>query len=110
MTVSSVAYYKHFYPLIDFRIRLSEIKQWFSSQSFSEPGKSSCYFCPFHSHNYWQLLKKQFPAEFQKAVHFDNSIRNYPGISGHAFLYKTARPLESINFDFHPSLFPELIE
>jgi len=110
MTKSPIQYITNKYPLIEKRISLSDIKKYFSQSAFEEPGKSACYFCPFHSHLYWKLLKKQFPLEFKKACDFDNKIRNYPNLTSRAFLHSSLKPLDKINFDFHPSLFPELIE
>lgn len=80
MKKSNVAYITNKFPLIEKKIRIDSIKKYFESNLFPEPGKSSCYFCPFHSHRYCQLLKKQFPAEFEKACIFDEGIRNYPNI------------------------------
>ena len=46
---------------------IDSIKNWFSSTGTPEPMKSACLICPFHSRTYWQLFKKNFPVEFEKA-------------------------------------------
>ena len=107
---SNVKYIKHYYPLIEKRISIDNIKQWFLANDIPEPMKSSCLICPFHSKKYWQVFKKNFPKEFEKACLFDDKIRNYPGLKSRAYIYKELKPLRDIDFTQQPSLFPELIE
>lgn len=107
---SDVNYIEHYYPLIENRIRIDAIKEWFKINDIPEPMKSSCLVCPFHSKQYWQVFKKNFPLEFEKACEFDDKIRNYPKLKSKAYIYKDLKPLREIDFTQQPSLFPELIE
>lgn len=107
---SDVNYIEHYYPLVENRIRIDAIKEWFRVNDIPEPMKSSCLVCPFHSKQYWQVFKKNFPLEFEKACEFDDMIRNYPKLRSKAYLYKDLKPLREIDFTQQPSLFPELIE
>lgn len=107
---SDVQYIEHYYPLIEQRIKIDQIREWFRLNDVPEPMKSSCLICPFHSKQYWQLFKKNFPNEFEKACQFDEKIRNYPKLNSKAYLYKDLKPLRDIDFSQQPSLFPELIE
>lgn len=107
---SDVQYIEHYYPLIEKRIKIDQIREWFRLNDVPEPMKSSCLICPFHSKQYWQLFKKNFPNEFEKACQFDEKIRNYPKLKSKAYLYKDLKPLRDIDFSQQPSLFPELIE
>jgi hypothetical protein len=76
-----------------------------------EPGKSACLICPFHSHKYWQRLKKEFPQEFDLACDFDDKIRQLPtNMRGKTYLSRELKPLRDIDYNYEPSLFPELIE
>jgi hypothetical protein len=110
MSNSNVKYIEHYYPLIENRISIDTIKNWYSQNGLLEPGKSACLICPFHSNNYWTLFKKQFPTEFQKACDFDDKIRNYPKLKHSAYLSSQRIPLRDIDFTQEASLFPELIE
>lgn len=110
MKNSSVFYITHKFPLIEKKIHIQSIRNFFSVSEFPEPGKSACYFCPFHSHNYWRILSKNFPTEFKRACDFDNAIRNYPNLSSKAYLHSSLKPLDSINFSWSNSLFPHLLE
>jgi 3'-phosphoadenosine 5'-phosphosulfate sulfotransferase (PAPS reductase)/FAD synthetase len=107
---STVKYIENYYPLIENRIRIDQIINWFRENEMREPGKSACLICPFHSDNYWKVFKKQYPDEFEKACKFDDAIRNYPNLKRQTFLSKHLKPLREIDFTQHPSLFPELIE
>jgi hypothetical protein len=107
---STVKYIENYYPLIENRIRIDQIINWFRENEMREPGKSACLICPFHSDNYWKVFKKQYPNEFEKACKFDDAIRNYPNLKRQTFLSKHLKPLREIDFTQHPSLFPELIE
>jgi len=110
MKLSPVKYAEHYYPLVEGRIRIDGIVNWFKENNLPEPGKSACLICPFHSHRYWQRLKKEFPDEFNKACDFDDKIRQLPNMRGKTYLSRRLKPLRDVNFDYEPSLFPELIE
>jgi hypothetical protein len=107
---SDVQYIEHYYPLIENAIKIDQIKNWFNLNGISEPMKSSCLICPFHSKQYWQIFKKNFPLEFDDACKFDDKIRNYPKLNAETFLYKDLKPLRDVDLKQEPSLFPELIE
>ena len=107
---SGVKYIENYYPLVENRVRIDKIINWFHENKIKEPGKSACLICPFHSDSYWRIFKKQFPDEFEKACKFDDAIRNYPNLKRQTFLSKHLKPLREIDFSLHPSLFPELIE
>lgn len=110
MKISNVKYIDNYYPLVEDKIRLSDIKNWYKKTEFKEPMKSSCMICPFHSNGYWKRFKKLFPIEFEKVCEFDDAIRNYPTLKSQAYLSRHLKPLREINFNYSPSLFPELIE
>lgn len=110
MKKSRVKYITHYFPLIEKRITIDSIKQWFKENDLYEPMKSSCLICPFHSHNYWVNFKKNFPDEFQTAVEFDRKIRQLPKMKSKTFLYRGCIPLDKVDFTQVPTLFPELIE
>lgn len=110
MKESNVKYIQHYYPLVESQTRIDAIVNWFKVNGIKEPGKSACLICPFHSDRYWQRFKKEFPKEFKTACEFDDKIRKYPKLKASAFLSNHRKPLKEIDFSFHPSLFPELIE
>lgn len=107
---SNVNYIEHCYPLINYKIRLDTIIEWYKKTGITEPMKSACLICPYHSDNYWKRFKKVFPKEFKIACNFDEKIRIYPNLKSKAYLSKHLKPLKNIDFKYENSLFPELIE
>jgi len=107
---SFAKYIENYYPLVVNRITISEIINWFEREGIKIPGKSSCIVCPFHSDNYWRRFKKEYPDEFEKVCQFDDAIRNHPKLESQCYLHRSLKPLREINFNYEPSLFPELIE
>jgi len=107
---SNVKYIEHYYPLIEHRIRIDEIVNYFDKSGLKIPGKSACLICPFHSDAYWKRFKKAFPIEFEDACKFDDKIRDYPKLREQTYLSKHRKPLRDIDFSYQDSLFPELIE
>jgi len=107
---SNVNYIENYYPLIENRIKIDGIIDYFKKNNLPEPGKSACLICPFHSDKYRQIFKKQFPDEFETACKFDDKIRVYPNLKEKTYLSKHNKPLRNIDFSIQNSLFPELIE
>lgn len=107
---SGVNYINNYYPLIENKINISDIRKWFNDNNIQEPAKSACLICPFHSLNYWKIIKKSYPSEFKKACEFDDKIRNYPNFKSEVFINRLRKPLKDINLNQELSLFPELIE
>lgn len=110
---SPVKYIEHYFPLVESRICIDEIVNYFEVNKLPEPGKSACLICPFHSYEYWSQLRRFQQKEFQKACEFDDAIRHYPKFKKIAYLAHIGnkpKPLRDIDFSKHPTLFPELIE
>jgi len=107
---SGTKYIENYYPLIDNRVTIDSIVNWFNESGLPKPGKSACLICPFHSNRYWQRFKKEYPDEFEKACKFDDTIRVHPSLVSDLYLHRSLKPLREVDFSFQPSLFPELIE
>lgn len=64
------------WPLIDLGIRREQCIEICRTAGLPEPQKSACVYCPYHSDPHWQWLKDEQPAEFAKAIEFDEKLRN----------------------------------
>jgi hypothetical protein len=109
-TISQLQYINHFYPLLENKISINTIKNWYKSSGYPEPGKSACVICPFHTHNYWRRLKIVEPNSFKEAIEFDKRIRYFKKNEEQFFLHRNRQPLENAMETEQLSLFPEMIE
>ena len=100
MKTSRTPWVDNMYPLVDAKLRRSDCSAIVVDNGFGIPRKSSCVFCPFHSDSFWRDLKQNAPDEFQRAVRFDEEIRNSTsrGPDNPVYLHRSLTPLGEINF------------
>ena len=96
------------YPIIEKGMRRNDTIQLVKKHGLKEPPRSACYFCPFHSNYYWKYLHDNYPMEYEKAIEFDELIRNYPNMNQKCYLHKSRKPLK--NVDYTQSDFMDLID
>jgi len=89
------------YPLIDLGISRSMCYKIMADAGLPEPKKSACVYCPYHDDQYWQWMKDEQPAEFARAVSFDDAIRHktMKGAEAPAFVHNSCVPLSEAVFD-----------
>lgn len=63
------------WPLIEKLMTRGDCFRWMKDHGYPEPPRSACYFCPFHSPGEWARLKREQPAEFMRAVTFENDLQ-----------------------------------
>lgn len=99
------------FPLLDIGYSRSDCEKIFEQNGLRKPKKSSCYFCPYHDDQYWSDLKENHPKEFEKAVEFDEKIRDMSmaGVEEKIYLHRSCKPLSEVDFSEsdEPSLFDE---
>lgn len=62
------------YPLLDLRLRRDDCMRIIASEGIPVPGKSSCFFCPFHRPSAWQDLARETPELFEKSVLLEDTL------------------------------------
>lgn len=85
------------YPLIESGMRRNDTIKYVKKHGLEDPPRSACYFCPFHSAQYWRYLKQSYPHEYEKAIQFDELIRDYPKLSEQMYLHRKTVPLREID-------------
>jgi 3'-phosphoadenosine 5'-phosphosulfate sulfotransferase (PAPS reductase)/FAD synthetase len=94
---SRVQWLTHVFPLLERAWTRHDCLVWLGKNSFPEPPKSSCIFCPFHSNTYWRTLRKASPDDWQKALEFDTALRRdnrlLPGVKSAAYVHRSCLPL-----------------
>lgn len=93
------------YPLIDLRLSRMDCMNVIADAGLPVPGKSSCYFCPFHRDTAWLELNETRPDLFDKAADLETLLNERRAMLGkdNVWLTRHARPLrEAINLDQLP--------
>lgn len=62
------------YPLIDMERTRGDCLDFLKEIGISAP-RSACYFCPYRSKREWAEMKRNAPADFERACQYDESIR-----------------------------------
>lgn len=88
------------WPLIAARLTREQCQRYLESRGIERPKKSACVYCPFHSDSHWLDLKTNHPAEWDRAVAFDEKIRNgTKSVKWAAYLHKSMRPLPEVDLN-----------
>ena len=100
MKPSRVGFANNKYPLIEHNLSRQNCLSYIESKGFYIPPKSACVGCPYHSNEFWQMLKRDYPIEFKNACEFDEQIRFNPrrGIKNPMYLHRYCKPLKDIDF------------
>lgn len=94
------------WPLFELAMRRRDCLRWMEERQYPRPPRSACIFCPFRSDAEWYDLQTESPDDFIVASAFDKSIRpGWPGMKGEAFLHRSLKPLDEIDFSPPADLF-----
>jgi len=63
------------YPLLQHGMNRHDCMKLIADEGLPEPGKSSCYFCPFHSRDAWQHLRETRPDLFEQSVQLERRYK-----------------------------------
>jgi hypothetical protein len=63
------------YPLLQAGMNRHDCIKMIVDEGLPEPGKSSCYFCPFHSRDAWQHLRESRPDLFAQSVQLEKRYK-----------------------------------
>ena len=86
------------YPLIDLLMSDKGCEFVVRDAGLPLAPRSSCWFCPFHRHSEWVLMRENNPALFQKAVDVDEYLRTKRGalMEEGCFLHPSRKPLSVV--------------
>ena len=88
------------YPLaMELRMSRQDCLQWMARNGYSQPPRSACIGCPFHSNHEWRRMRKDEPLEWQDAVQFDAAIRHAGGMERATYLHRSCVPLAEVDLD-----------
>lgn len=83
------------YPLLELRLRRSDCERIIREGGLPVPGKSACWFCPFHRPAVWQDMRRSEPELFAKSCDLETLLNRRRDDLGrdHVFLTRFGRPL-----------------
>lgn len=89
------------YPLLDLGLHRSDCKRLIADAGLPVPGKSACFFCPFHDLPTWDAQARQEPELFAKAVELEEALNRRRDVLGkdHVYLTRYGRPLADVVAD-----------
>lgn len=62
------------YPLVDLRLTRSDCERIIREAGLPQPGRSSCWFCPYKTQREWQRMRHEEPEVFAKAVEMEQHM------------------------------------
>lgn len=85
------------YPLFEKGMDRQDAINYVRDKMGRIPPKSSCIVCPFHNNDIWLDIKRNHPDEWEKAIKFDEAIRNHPRFDSELYLHKSCVPLSEVD-------------
>ncbi len=94
---SEVAFVKHRFPLLELGMSRTDCKRWLKAHGLSEPGRSSCTFCPLQSRGGWREMARAGGSDWRQAMVIDTALRDK--VPGGAYVHPSGRPLADLMDD-----------
>jgi hypothetical protein len=89
------------WPLVDKGMKRHDCLRWMEKHGYPKPPRSSCVYCPYHSDKEWRRLRDEEPAEWQKAIKFDEDYRKVKqtcrNMAGQPYLHNSLVPLKDVD-------------
>jgi len=84
------------YPLIDLMMNRQDCMNTTARAGLPVPGKSSCFFCPFHRPSVWAEQRRDHPELFWKSVELERTLNERRDMLGkdHMWMTRFNKPLD----------------
>lgn len=79
------------YPLIDLRMDRSACMELIEREGLPVPGKSSCWFCPYHSISNWRKQLRDEPDLFERSAQLEETLNERRATLGKDPVWLTSR-------------------
>lgn len=77
------------YPLLDLGMSRTDCKRIIGEAGLPVPGKSACFFCPFHDKEAWRALKRDTPDLWEKSCELEDTLNERRRMLGKDEVYLT---------------------
>ncbi len=86
------------YPLIELNISSARCVKLVEAAGLPPAPRSSCWFCPFHRHSEWVMMRENNPALFKKAIEVDvfTRAKRIRIMSEPCFIHPARKPLSVV--------------
>lgn len=86
------------YPLLDLGMNRRDCQRIIADAGLPVPGKSSCFFCPFHDIEAWRRLRRETPDLFERSVRLEQTLNVRRTSLGKVAVWLTrfGRPLDEV--------------
>jgi len=97
------------YPLLDLGLSRSDCQALIARAGLPVPGKSSCFFCPFHRPQMWREMRRDEPVLFRKSVELEALLNERRDMLGkdHVYLTRFGKPLDEAIEEAQATLFAD---
>jgi hypothetical protein len=94
------------HPLLNLGLNREACKGVIRDAGLPIPGKSACYFCPFHRPAEWSRLRRDEPELFRKSVDLERFLNERRDTLGkdHVYLTRFSKPLDDAIAETPPEL------
>lgn len=84
------------YPLLQMELSRDDCIRIVEEAGLPPAPESSCYFCPFHTTEAWQKIRREQPIEWRKSVELDELLRQKAVKlgRGETYLHRSLKPLD----------------
>ena len=62
------------FPLLDLLIRREDCRRIVQEAGLPPAPRSACFYCPYHSTEYWRDLREEQPALFERAIQLEDTL------------------------------------
>ncbi len=95
MRIAQDKWKTNIYPLVEMEWRRGRCIDYVKASGLGTPPRSACYFCPYKTDAEWRHLRYTSPADWQKAIEFDEAIRTSvrEQLSSEFFVHRDCVPL-----------------
>lgn len=87
------------HPLIELGMSTEQCLAYLRHHGFTSVAKSACVFCPYRGNREWRQLRDDAPADWQRAVDFDEAYRHGAGMNSDRYLHISCKPLAEAPID-----------
>lgn len=89
-------WYVRTFPLYDMGLSRADCLSIISDMGWPEPSPSACWMCPNMTDPEWLQMKRDYPADFQKAVELEREVQEW---DGDMWLHERRQSIELVEFD-----------